>query len=94
MPSSYLLKLERARDHLRVLESKEREFLKSAPARIEGQYNDDHSEYGFRFYVDQQPPASFSLIIGDFLTNLLASLDHLVYELSSVKSERSASQSA
>jgi hypothetical protein len=88
--SSYLLKLERARDHLQDLVGKEREFFNRtpAPARIEGQYNDDHSTYSFRFRVDQQPPASFSLIIGDFLTNLMASLDHWVYELSSVKSEK------
>jgi hypothetical protein len=88
VPSSYLLKLERARDHLKALQLKEREFFKNTPASIDGEYSEDHSTYTFRFHVHRQPPASFSLIIGDFLTNLMAALDHLVYELSSVKSER------
>ena len=88
--SSYLFKLERAREHLKVLRDKEREFFNRdpAPAQLEGSYNEDHSIYSFRLRLIEPPYASYSLIIGDYLTNLMASLDHLVYELSSVKSEK------
>jgi len=51
-----LLKLERARDHLKALQQGEREFFQGAPARLEGTYSDDRSKYTFRFWVDRQPP--------------------------------------
>ena len=65
----------------RDLERKVNEFLDSKPARIEGTYNSDHSRYSFYFHVDRQPLPYLSLITGDCLNNLNASIDHLIYEL-------------
>jgi len=86
--SSYLRKLERARDHLIDLKRRADAFFKTNPARIEGQYNADRSEFSFYFRVDHEPPEYMSLIIGDVLTNLAASLDHVIYEIAAKTTSR------
>lgn len=47
-----------------------------------GEFEPDGAHYVTRFWVDSQPPEILPVLIGDFLTNLRAVLDHLITHLS------------
>jgi len=79
-------KLDRAHEHLRVLDTETAAFYKGnavegKPYEIESEFRADASEYVFTIKVLRQPPAALSLILGDYLHNLRSALDHLVCRL-------------
>ena len=44
--------------------------------------------YVFRGYVREQPPDELSLLVGDFIHNLRASLDNLIWEVAGATASR------
>lgn len=82
MIPSYQLKLEWAEKHLAALDHVIGRYLGRNPCRVVGDFEADDSHYVCRFWVDTEPPEDLPLLIGDFLANLRAVLDHLVNELS------------
>jgi hypothetical protein len=78
---SYALKLRRAEEHLRALRQEETDYVASNPARVIGEADHAAGVIRLRFVVDRQPPETWGPLIGDFLFNLGASLDHLVYQM-------------
>ena len=75
------LKLNRAREHLEVLSNELAAFIAGEPYRIAHEPNSDGSEHVFRAKVLKEPPPFLSVIIGDALQNMPASLEHLVWGL-------------
>ncbi len=79
-------KLDRAREHLRILDAETAAFYEGSPSEgqpyeIHSEFRPDSSEYVFVVKVLRPPPVLLSLLLGDFAHNLRASLDHLVYGL-------------
>jgi hypothetical protein len=79
---SYKLKLEWAEKHLTSINYELNRYLRREPCRTVGEFEPDGTHYVCRFWVDAQPPEDLPLLIGDFLTNLRAVLDHLIAHLS------------
>jgi hypothetical protein len=77
-----MLKLERAEKHLGTINYELNRYLRRNPCRTVGEFEPDGTHYVCRFWVDTQPPEDLPLLIGDFLTNLRAVLDHLITHLS------------
>ncbi len=89
MPASLtgpLAKLDRAYEHLRVLNAETAAFYEGTPDEgqpyeVQSEFRADTSEYVFTVKVLRQPPARLGLILGDYIHNLRAALDHLVCQL-------------
>jgi hypothetical protein len=75
------LKLERAREHLQNLHAEIREWFEGDTYRYVPKLDPKSGKKRIYFEVLQDPPARFSLIIGDCLHNLRSALDSLIYEL-------------
>lgn len=75
------LKLKRAREHLEALSNELAAFTAGEPQRIAHEPNADGSEHIFRAKVRKEPPPFLSVIIGDALQNMRASLEHLAWGL-------------
>src|SRR5262249_48175026 len=78
-------KLERAKFHLDTLQT---EFVNWGRQQGNGghppfikEFNAQQSYFTFRVSPEQIPPAELGLILGDFLTNARAALDHVAWEL-------------
>lgn len=74
------LKIERARRHLRELESSVGSFMNTSPYEI---YTEE-TEAGdllYRVRVTESLPIECSLVLGDAVHNLRSALDYLAYEL-------------
>lgn len=88
--ASARLKLDRAREHLKVLKGQVHTFVNGEPkpyalsdtGESEGEL--PHWQDCF-FEVREDPPIAFGLMAGDFIGNVNAALDHLVYGLSTTK---------
>lgn len=74
-------KLGRARVHARDLKERVDFALESSRYGVLGQFNSQTSQYVYR--VERLPviDPEWGLILGDFLTNMRAALDHLYYQL-------------
>ncbi len=77
------LKTERARQHLDALQSELETFKNTKPHRFKTERDIVAREYRVHFEVEDVPDRIL-LIVGDFLTCLRASLDHLVWQLASI----------
>lgn len=78
------VKVERAKEHLRSLETEVRSYLASTPYVV-GTRRDPESRRLIYFLVSVQPtPLKISAILGDSIHNLRSALDHLAYQLVSV----------
>ena len=77
-----MLKLEWAEKHLGAINYEINRYLRRNPCRTVGEFEPDGTHYVCRFWVDAEPPEDLPLLIGDFLTNLRAVLDHLITHLS------------
>jgi hypothetical protein len=75
------VKVERAKEHVRDLETLVQGFLQSNPYEIVVQDEPDTGDRVFRVKVNSEPPLKWSAIIGDAIHNLRAALDLLVCEL-------------
>ena len=76
-------KIKRASRHLEVLHSEIRRFTESDPKPFHfvPEIDQSSSRYLLRVKIDREPPSEWSLIAGDFVQNLRASLDYLVWQL-------------
>src|SRR4051794_37203940 len=75
------LKVERAKEHIRNLESAVQAFRDTDPYgfRIEDDLQTGDKIY--RIEIRRQTPDAFSLIVGDAVHNLRSALDHLARQL-------------
>jgi hypothetical protein len=74
-------KIERAKEHLRDLESEVRRFFEANPYQVVVSEQPATGDLVYRVHVVAPPPLRLSTIIGDIIHNLRASLDHLVWQL-------------
>jgi hypothetical protein len=76
-------KVERANLHLQALHAEISPFLKSEPKpyRFVSKVDVETSRYVLLVVIERKPPIEWSLIAGDFVQNLRAALDHLVWQL-------------
>lgn len=83
-----LRKIERAHEHLEVLEQEIREFLESKPYRATREENaqvPDYILYAFR--LEKPAPRRLGLIVGDVVHNLRSALDQLAWQLARCTTE-------
>jgi hypothetical protein len=79
---SFEAKLIRARQYVHALDGEIKEWIASNPYSKSGEFDAKTGEH--IVYVEpfeEAPPDSISLLIGDFVHNLRACLDHLAYSL-------------
>lgn len=76
-------KVKRAAAHLEALHAAIRQFNDSEPKpyRLVPEVDQASSRYLLRIRIERDPPPQWSLIAGDFIQNLRASLDYLVWQL-------------
>lgn len=82
---SYYRRLDRALHHLESLKTEVSGWFEENPYSLLTDFDMESGRNCLRIEDLRQPPANFSLIIGDCLHNLRAALDNLVYELAVVK---------
>lgn len=73
-------RLNRAEEHLDTF-NKEMDAWVKSEVEVLREVNSDRTEYRYRAKLKSLPSPRLSLILGDCLHNLRASLDHLVYQL-------------
>lgn len=78
-----IAKVERAEAHFNALHSEIRAFLKSEPKPygFVAEIDVEASKALWRLRVVKEPPLEWSTIAGDYLQNLRAALDHLIWVL-------------
>lgn len=84
-------KLERARVHLQALNTEMTAFLDRRPYSFELERGRRRTEFVLRAYAKELPPLAWSTIVGDFLQNVRAALDYLVWELARAEIKRGSS---
>jgi hypothetical protein len=77
-----LLKLEHAGDHLKRLQGEMSAFMVSRPYAIAVIKSREDPVASLRLRIHAPLPPKISLLLGDFIQNLRASLDYLVFQLS------------
>ncbi|MCH7620453.1 MAG: hypothetical protein IH870_00985, partial [Chloroflexi bacterium] len=75
------LRLKRADHHLKELDRKIGDFIDRKPYRMTRQINPQQTHYIYRTQLHRQPPATWSVIVGDIIHNLRSALDNMVYSL-------------
>ncbi len=75
------LKLERAKEHLEVIEREIERFLDDDPYALIEECDLQDGSHVFRMKVYAQPAGSLRLLVGECLYNLRSSLDHLAWQL-------------
>jgi hypothetical protein len=76
-----LAKIERAEEHLGVLETKIRAYIESEPIALDSKPNPDGSSEDFYFRFVRPIPDDLGLILGDCVHNLRSALDHIAMSL-------------
>lgn len=94
---SWVLKLERAVEHMKTIENEVAIFLSKSPYSAALDPNPQpwypmqggllNEIYYIRGYVRQQPPPELNPIIGECLYNLRSGLDHIATHLAGVKAD-------
>ena len=80
--ASCWLKIERAKEHFKILDSEVTAWMKTDPYRIRNQSDEEGRRYSAIADITNPPPLQrWSLITGDCIHNLRAALDHVVYAL-------------
>lgn len=74
-------KLDRAAEHIALLDSETSAFFESEPYEVESEFDADVSEQVFKLKIVRQPPLRLGAILGDFAHNLRSALDHLICQL-------------
>jgi hypothetical protein len=74
-------KLERARHHLKTLNSEMDAFLGRGPYSFVLERGRRRTEFVLRAYAAETPPLAWSAVVGDFLQNLRSALEYLAWEL-------------
>src|SRR6266487_144994 len=75
-----LKRVDRAKYHLDVLHDEIRRFMETEPYTTAREPDPDSGGFRFRLTVKAAVPDSIGLIFGDFVHNLRASMDNLVWE--------------
>jgi hypothetical protein len=75
------IKVERAKEHARQLQSEIEAFLARKPYQLIVESDPDSGDNIYRVKVSEQPPARWGTIIGDVVHNLRTALDYLAYLL-------------
>ena len=87
MPTVYIifdsakLKLGRAEEHIKTLETNVGEFFKTKPYRLDTEIKSDPGEFIIQARLEDAPPKHLGLLIGDALHNLRSALDHIAFDL-------------
>ena len=75
------LKIERAKEHIRNLETEVRAFLTTKPYRVGTKHKPETGQLVY-YLVDVKPvPLRIAVMAGDALQNLRSALDHLAWQL-------------
>lgn len=79
-------KIERANEHLRVLDTETARFYEETategkPYVVESEFRPESSEYVFFINPKREPPLRLGILLGDFAHNLRSALDHLICQL-------------
>lgn len=82
-PDDVTLKFQRAAEHGIGLLQTTSAFLDTNPYRVRSQVNPERTQYVFRVEVAADPPDVLTVILGDALQNLRATLEHIVWHLCS-----------
>src|SRR5215813_5326387 len=77
--NSSLLKLNRARDHIRDFDDRIKAFIEEKPYESVIEDDPDPAYEIHKFRLTRPIPPCFPLIMGDAVTNLRAALDHMAY---------------
>lgn len=85
--ASYMLKLDRALEHLYALQAAAQSFIERDPCAVLMECDVKTKEHVLRLRVFEQPPAQFAILAGDCLHNLRQALDHIAYQLAVVVSQ-------
>jgi hypothetical protein len=77
------LKIVRAQEHLNTLQSEIRMYLDAKPYGISTKKHDDGevTHYEWTPIVSTEPPLRLSVILGDCLANVRATIDYIVWQL-------------
>jgi hypothetical protein len=74
-------KLERAYEHLESLDREIPAFFATRPYEISRHFDENSQEHVFRLDIRRSPPPRLGTILGDFVQNTRAALDHLLWQL-------------
>jgi hypothetical protein len=75
------LKLARAREHFKQLDTERRAFLDTQPFLYVPHYDNETGRHEIRVRKLADPPLRLGLLAGDVIHNYRAALDHLVYQV-------------
>jgi hypothetical protein len=75
------LKIERAREHVEVLDELIETYLTTKPYRYLPKQRPDSSELIQGVVITHEPPNQISLVAGDAIQNMRSALDHVAYRL-------------
>jgi hypothetical protein len=85
-------KIERAGDHLEVLDAALARFIKDGGFEVRSEQDPDTGEYVGRVLSNRQPPVPpplrLSVLLGDALNNLRSALDYVVWQLAESPSKK------
>ncbi len=73
-------RIERARRHFMELDEAIREFMDENPYPTTREVDPERGGFRFRVWIKKDLPPNLGLIFGDFVHNLRAALDNLIYE--------------
>lgn len=89
---SVRVKVERAKQHLRELETARDGFIAATPYAIQSKFNPQTGYDEFFVTNIESPPDEISTIVGDVIHNLRSALDYLAYQLVLVNGAEPTSQ--
>lgn len=75
------LKLSRAMEHLLKLDDDIDDYRGRQPFKVIREVDPGDTRLRFGFFLTELPPAHLSVVIGDVVSNLRSSLDHLAWQL-------------
>jgi hypothetical protein len=76
-----MLKLKRGAEHLRDLRNEIERFENEGPASVVVEFRPNRPGHDFRYVIAKPVPPYIGPIIGDVISNLRSSLDHVITEL-------------
>lgn len=82
------LRIERAREHLEVLDELIETYLTSRPYRDLAEHRPDPGELIRGIVITREPPDQVSLVAGDAIQNMRSALDHIAYRLIAARGEK------
>lgn len=87
-------KIERAKHHIRDLESRISAFRETDPYRFIGDEDQQTGERVYRSDVRAEPPVEFAIVAGEALHQLRSTLDHLAWQLVEANGEKPGTKTA